>query len=306
VSDRPSILGAPQTRPTTKIPPGACDCHTHVFGPAGKYPFSPDRTYTPGDASIEDMLALHAILGVDRVVIVHPSPYGTDNSCTVDALRQIGDQARGVAVIDEATSDAALHDMHDAGMRGIRLNLHTFGDPDPATAWDRLTWAARRVAPLGWHVQIYTSLGLIAALSDRIPTLPTPLVIDHYGRAMAADGPQQPGFDKLLALLGTGRVYLKLSAQYRVSQQPGHADVGDIARPLIAANPDRLVWATDWPHPGGGTGGPRKRDEIEPFHQVDDGAALERLASWAGDAATLQRILVDNPARLYDFGPLPP
>jgi predicted TIM-barrel fold metal-dependent hydrolase len=302
MSDRPTILGAPQTRPVTKAPPGACDCHTHVFGPAASYPFDAGRTYTPGDASIEDLLAMHALMGIQRVVIVHPSPYGSDNRCSVDAVRQIGENARGVAVIDAATDDAALRDMHQAGIRGVRVNLQTFGNPDPDTAYAMLSWASRRVAELGWHVQVYTDLPLIAALSARLPGLPTPVVIDHFGRAMAADGPSQPGFDRLLALLDSGRVYIKISAPHRISKQPNYADAAPIARALIAANPDRLVWATDWPHPGARPGIPRSIDEIEPFRGEDDGAALDRLAGWAGDADTLKRILVDNPARLYDFG----
>jgi predicted TIM-barrel fold metal-dependent hydrolase len=304
MSDRPVILGTAQTRPVTMAPPGSCDCHTHVFGPAADYPFDPKRTYTPGDASIEDLLALHALLGIERVVIVHPSPYGTDNRCSVDAVRRMGDRARGVAVIGESTTDAALQDMHAAGMRGVRCNLHTVGNADPDAAWETLVWAANRVAPLGWHVQVYTDLALIAALRERLPELPTTLVIDHFGRAMAADGPQQKGFDALLTLLDTGRVYVKMSAPHRISHQPGYADAAPIARALIAANPDRLVWATDWPHPGARPGKPRSIAEIEPFHGEDDGAALDRLAGWAGDADTLKRILVDNPARLYDFGPV--
>jgi len=297
----PEILGTVQSVPVTKAPPGSCDCHTHVFGPAARFPYSPARTYTPGDASIEDLLALHALLGIDRVVIVHPSPYLADNSCSVDALQRLGARARGVAVIDDATPDEALRDLHAAGMRGVRLNLETFGNPDPDVAWARMEATARRIAPLGWHVQVYTSLALIAAISDRVAGLPVPLVIDHFGRAMAADGVRQPGFDRMLALLETGRVYVKLSGAYRVSSQPGYGDVAPMARALIAANPDRLVWGTDWPHPGGGAGRRADSDAIEPFQAIDDGAALDRLAGWAGDADTLRRILVDNPGRLYGF-----
>lgn len=311
MSGPPRILGAVQTPPTTRAPPGSCDCHTHVFGPAARYPFDPGRTYTPGDASVADLMALHAILGIERVVIVHPSPYGTDNRCTVDALTELnarrhegqsGARARGVAVIDEGTDDASLRAMHAAGMRGVRVNLHTYGDFDPGAAWKRLLWAARRVAPLGWHVQVYTELAVIDALGERLAGLPAPLVIDHFGRAMAAAGPRQPGFDRLLALLDTGRTWIKLSAPYRISQVTGYADAAPLASALVAANPERLVWATDWPHPGARPGVPRTIEEVEPFRGEDDGAALDRLAGWTGDPATLRRILVENPARLYDFG----
>ena len=300
------VLGVAQTPPATKAPPGSCDCHTHIFGPAAKYPFDPGRTYTPGAASVADLLALHAVLGIARVVIVHPSPYGSDNRCTLDAVRQLGGRARGVAVIDDATDDAALRDMHAAGVRGVRVNLQTFGNPDPAIAWERLRWAARRVAPLGWHVQVYTDLALIAALSEHLADLPTPLVIDHFGRAMAAAGPRQPGFDELLGLLGTGRIYVKMSAPHRISNQPGYGDAAAIVQALIAGNPDRLLWGSDWPHPGARPGIPRTVAGIEPFRGEDDGAALERLAGWVGNAAILHRILVDNPARLYEFGEMAP
>lgn len=299
------ILGVEQTPPKTMVPPGACDCHTHVFGPAASYPFSPGRTYTPGDASVQDLLALHALLGMQRVVIVHPSPYGMDNRCSVDAIRMLGARARGVAVIGEAAPAAELRELHEAGMRGVRVNLETFGPIDPEEAWRRLAATARLVAPFGWHVQIYTNLALIAAVGDRLLTLPTPLVIDHFGRAVAANGTGQPGFDRLLGLLTSGKAYVKLSGAHRISQRPGYTDAAPIAQALIAANPERLVWGTDWPHPGARPGQPRSLDEIEPFHAEDDGAALDRLAEWAGDAATLTRILVDNPARLYDFPAVP-
>ena len=299
-----AILGVEQTSPRTVAPPGSCDCHTHVFGPAATYPFSPNRTYTPGDAAVGDLRALHAMLGLERVVIVHPSPYGTDNSCSVDAIQTLGDRARGVAVLDEATPFESLRALHDGGMRGARVNLETYGTVDPAEAWRKLQATAELVAPLGWHVQIYAGIAVIEAIGDRLLDLPTPLVIDHFGRLSAARGVGQPGLDRLKRLLESGRVYLKLSGAHRISDVPGYADVAPLARALIAANPDRLVWGTDWPHPGARTGGVRTLDMIEPFHPQDDGAALDRLGNWAGDDETLRRILVDNPVRLYDFPPI--
>jgi len=219
----------------------------------------------------------------------------------VDAMRVLGGRARGVVVIDTATSDEALRNMHDAGIRGVRVNLETSGQTNPAAALEQLRWAATRVAPFGWHVQTFTNLGLLAPLHDTILALPTPLVIDHFGRPRASQGVGQPGFDRLLSLMGSGRVYLKLSAPHRISQQPDYRDVPPIAQALIAENPDRLIWATDWPHPGARPGVPRSIGEIEPFRNEDDGAALNRLAGWVGDSGVLRRILADNPARLYDF-----
>jgi predicted TIM-barrel fold metal-dependent hydrolase len=279
------------------VPKGACDCHTHIFGPDAKFPLSPKRLYTPGPASIEDISALHKALHIDRVVIVHPSPYGADNAVTVDAVRKLGARARGVAVIDDKTTDAELDDMHKSGIRGVRVNLESYGESDPAVAGRHLQQAAARIARLGWHVQTFTNLGVLAPLTDTILKLPTTLVVDHFGRPKAALGTAQPGLAEFLALLGSGKVYVKISAPYRISQLPDYPDAAPIARAMIAANPDRVVWGTDWPHPGAA-----KRDPavIEPFRPEDDGAALNRLASWAS-AAELQKILVDNPARLYQF-----
>jgi predicted TIM-barrel fold metal-dependent hydrolase len=232
---------------------------------------------------------------------VHPSPYGTDNSCTVDAVRCMGARARGVGVIDSATSDKSLAVMHAAGVRGVRVNLETHGAHDPVAAHEAIRSAAARVAPLGWHVQVFTNLGVIDALHDALMSLPVPLVVDHFGRADAAQGPVQPGFAALVSLAKSGKAYVKLSAPYRISALPDHADAAPIARALIAANPDRMLWGSDWPHPGGPPGQARRPDVIEPFRPVDDGAALNRLASWTGNGADLRKVLVENPARLYDF-----
>jgi predicted TIM-barrel fold metal-dependent hydrolase len=292
------ILGVTHTTPNFAVPSGACDCHVHIFGPDARFPLSPKRLYTPGPASIEDLLAMHRALHIDRVVVVHPSAYGLDNSCTIDAVRKLGDRARCVAVIDEATTDAMLADMHAAGVRGVRVNLESYGENDPAVARRYLTWAAKRVAPLGWHVQTYTNIAILAALQDTILALLTTLVVDHFGRAQASGGTDQPGFEQLLELLRSGKVYVKISAPYRISQQPHYADAAPFARAMIAANPDRIVWGSDWPHPGA-----TRRDPavIEPFRPEDNGAALNRLAEWTTSAAELRKILVDNPARLYQF-----
>lgn len=295
------IHGVDHDAQTFAMPVEACDCHTHVFGPAGKYPFAADRLYTPGDASVADLLALQRHFRFERVVIVHPSPYAADNTCTLDALREIGDGARGVAVIDEKTTDTELQDMHDAGVRGVRLNLETGGVNDTVYAAKQLRWASARVAPLGWHLQLFTNLAVLAALRDVIRKLPNPLVVDHFCRAQAELGTGQLHFDVLLDLVREGKVWVKLSAPQRISSAPDCADAGAIAQALIAASPDRMLWGSDWPHPGARPGVPRKIDEIEPFNPINDGRALNRLAEWAGDEATLRKILVDNPAILYDF-----
>lgn len=288
------------------MPAGACDCHTHVFGPSARFALDPARRYTPGDAVAAELLAHQRLLRLDRVVIVQPSPYGTDNACTLDGIAALGERmARGVAVIDETTTDEALAAMHAGGIRGIRVNLETAGEHDPAVAAEALRWAADRVAGLGWHVQTFTRLPVIEALEATLASLPVPLVIDHIGNARAEAGLAQPGFAALLRLVGAGHAHVKLSAPHRIAADPDGEEVAALVRALIAANPERMLWGSDWPHPGGRPGEPRRRETIEPFNPVDDGAALNRLARWAGDAATLERILVTNPARLYGFGAAP-
>lgn len=285
------------TGPMVPIAPaGACDCHTHVFGPPVLFSYDPARTYTPGQASLEALSALHAALGIGRVVIVQPSPYGTDNSCTLDAVRRLGDRARAVAVVAPDIGANALQALHAAGVRGVRLNLETAGMSDPGIAADLLRRAADKIAPLGWHVQTYTNMGVIAALHRVLSDLAAPVVIDHFGRAMASDGTAQTGFAALLDLVGTGKAYVKLSAAHRIAADPEDAE--PIARALIAANPARMLWGSDWPHPAGRPG-KRNISVVEPFEPIDDRRALARLMAWAGDLA--KTILVDNPARLYGF-----
>lgn len=298
-----TVHGVAHSAPAFDVPAGACDCHVHVFGPYARFALAPDRNYTPGPASVEDLVALHAALRVERVVIVQASPQGSDNACLVDALQRLeamGRRARGVAVIASATTDGDLEAMHRAGVRGVRVNLESAGQHDPAVAQRLLREAAARVAPLGWHVQTYTTLSVIASLHDTIMALPTHLVIDHFGRADAAKGPQQDGFDALLAMVKSGKAYVKLSAAQRISELPDCADAAAIARALLDAHPGRMLWGTDWPHPGGLPGASRRRDVIERFNPIDDGNALNRLARWVS-ADELRRILVDNPARLYGF-----
>ena len=285
------------------MPAQACDCHVHVFGPFDRFPLWSGRAYTPGAASIEDLMALHHSLGVGRVVVVQASPQGSDNRCTVDALQRmnaLGHSARGVAVIDEQTSDSELHAMHAAGVRGVRVNLESAGLHDPQVARRLMQAAAERVAPLGWHVQTYTTLDVIASMHDTLMTLPTPVVIDHFGRATAAKGVAQDGFAALVSLVKSGQAWVKLSAAHRISYLPDCEDARAIAQTLIAANVDRMLWGTDWPHPSAWPGVPRQREAIEPFHPINNARALQRLSEWT-TPSEWTRILVDNPARLYDF-----
>ena len=280
------------------VPPGACDCHVHVFGDPDKFPFAPDRVYTPPEASVDDLRALQAALGFERVVIVTPSVYGLDNSCTRDAIRQLGSRARGVAVIDRSTSAAVLDELAAAGFTGARLNLETVGQADPDAIKRLIGGVAEAVRQRRWHLQFNTRMSVIAGLKDDLAGLGVPIVFDHFGRAQAALGTGQPGFGAMLDLLAAGHAYVKISAAYRSSQKaPDFPDVTPIAQAIVAANPDRVVWGSNWPHPGRGA----SPSAIAPPYPADDGRMLNLLAQWVPDPAIRQKILVDNPARLYGF-----
>ncbi|WP_342358623.1 amidohydrolase family protein [Terrarubrum flagellatum] len=285
---------------TPELPAGACDCHVHLFGPPQSYPFDENRVYTPPDASEAQLLALHDRLGMSRVVIVQPSPYGADNRRTLDGLAALGSRARAVAVIDETISDEELRRWHALGVRGVRVNIATRSMHDPAEASRLISDQAKRVAPLGWHVQVLTTLAVIEALSDRLRTLPVKVVIDHFGLPDMHVDVRQAGFATLLKLVGEGRAFVKLSAIERLC---GHGRL-DLIRPFIAAlveaNSENLVWGSDWPHTGGGRDKNRPVEEIEPFQAMDDADALRVLLdSVHQDLA--RAILVDNPSRLYEF-----
>jgi predicted TIM-barrel fold metal-dependent hydrolase len=258
--------------------------------------------YTPEPAPVEEMQALLRALRVDRVVIVQPSVYGTDNACTLDAVNQLGSRARAIVVIDEKTPESALDDMGRAGARGIRLNLETAGLTDPAVAGQRLRAAADRMKGRRWHIQINTRLSVIQGLRDQIMTMPVPVVFDHFGGAQASLGPAQPGFEALADLVRTGKAYVKISGAYRTStREPDYPDAAPLAKALIAANPRRILWGTDWPHPDSSVVPGRKNTDVAPLLQVDDGRLLNQLPIWASEAAQRKLILVDNPAELYGF-----
>lgn len=290
----------PSTRVNFAVPHGACDCHTHIIGDPAKFPLAADRVYTPEAASPEEMSALHRALHIQRVVIVTPSVYGTDNSATLYGMKARGPDARGVAVIDENTPARDLQAMERAGMRGIRLNLRTVGQNDPASARRLVQSSVERIRRLQWHIQIFTSLTVVAAIKDLVEASPIPVVFDHFGGAQASLGLAQPGWADLVDLVRAGKAYVKLSAAYRISDQaPDYPDVAPLARTLVAANPDRILWGSDWPHPNSTPSG--SATDITPLLAIDDGRLLNQLAVWAPDAGVREKILVENPARLYRF-----
>lgn len=297
-----SKAAQPSTPVNFDVPAGACDCHTHIHGDPDKFPFFAGRVYTPEPASPEEMSALHKALHIERVVIVTPSVYGPDNSSTLFGMTARGPTARGVAVIDDKTSESDLDGMHKAGFRGIRLNLATGGVNDPNVGRQRFSAAIERMKARGWHVQLFTSLAMISAIKDLVAAAPVPVVFDHFGGAEAALGTGQPGFADLLALVKSGKAYVKISGAYRASKiAPDYADAAPLAQALIAANAERIVWGTDWPHPDSVTPQGKKVTDVTPLYQIDDGRLLNQLPVWAPDAAIRKTILVDNPARLYGF-----
>jgi predicted TIM-barrel fold metal-dependent hydrolase len=282
------------------VPESACDCHVHVFGDPNRFPFSPSRTYTPESASVTELLAIHRALHISRAVIVQPSVYGTDNSCTLDAMKQYGSAARGIAVLPSTMGSTALDNMDRAGIRGVRINLGTAGDANLDDARRRLKSAILQIRGRNWHVQVYAALPVIAGLSDIVLSSPVPVVFDHFGGAQGAAGLQQRGFDKLLQLVESGKGYVKISGAYRASiRTPDYSDVEPLARALVKANPQRVLWGSDWPHPDIRSG--REAGEVSPLLRVDDGHLLNLLATWLPDAALRHTILVDNPATLYAF-----
>jgi predicted TIM-barrel fold metal-dependent hydrolase len=293
----------PATPVSFDVPAGACDCHTHIHGDMREFPMFAGRVYTPEPALPEEMAQLHKALRMQRVVIVTPSVYGTDNSATIWGMKARGQDARGIAVIDDQTPESELDAMGRAGIRGIRINLATgAAKPDPVAARKRFQDAAARVKARGWHVQMYTTLPVISAIKEAVLASPVPVVFDHFGRAEASLGTEQPGFADLVELVRSGKAYVKISGAYRISKlAPDYADAAPIARALIAANAERIVWGTDWPHPHSDPIPGYGPMDVRPYFQIEDGRLLNQLPVWAPDAATRKKILVDNPAQLYGF-----
>jgi predicted TIM-barrel fold metal-dependent hydrolase len=274
------VTGTPKWRAA----PGACDAHFHIFGPYDRFPLDDKRPYTPPPATIPHYRTMAEKLGLTRAVVVQASVYGTDNAVTLDAVAQFGQEnARAVVVVDD-TADLAA--MHAAGARGVRFNAVS-GNGTPIEQLDAL---ARRIAPLGWHIQIYAKGAAMLDLAPRLAALPVPVVLDHMAGAPAEEGPQGPVVEAALRLLATGRAWIKLSG-YRSSMAPW-TDLPPLARRYISAAPERCLWGTDWPH----------TQISRPEDMLDDAVLLDWFADWAPDAADRQRILVENPAKLYFAG----
>ena len=292
----------PSTAVNFEIPPHACDCHTHSYGDPQKFPLSPQHVNTPEGTLPEEMTSLHRALHMERVVIVTPSAYGTDNACTLFGMKARGATARGIAVVDDKTPDADFDAMYRAGVRGARIIAGVPGPPDPAAVRPIYQAAMDRFKNHKWMMELYVNLAVISAIKDLVQASPVPTVFDHFGGLQADLGLQQPGFADLLELIKSGSAYVKISGAYRSSTKgPDYPDVAPFAKAFIAANPDRVLWGSDWPHPNSNSYPGRKPSDIMPLYTIDDGRLLNQLPAWAPDPAIRKKILVDNPAKLYGF-----
>jgi D-galactarolactone isomerase len=271
-------------KPRLMAPAGACDCHMHVYD--SRYKPAPTSLFPPPDAPLDVYRAVQRQLGLSRAVIVQPNAYAFDNACTEEAVAALGANGRGVATVSPEIADAEIERLTRAGFRGARCYMLKGG----LLSWDDVAAIATKVAPFGWHVQLQLDGRDLPLHADRIARLAAEAVIDHNGKFLEPVAPTHPSFRTLLTLLDGGRCWVKLSAPYETSKSgpPGYVDVSALARALTAANPERCVWASNWPHPNA--------------HPTPSNALmLDLLLDWAPDDATRRRILVDNPARLYGF-----
>lgn len=289
MSEIPTCL--PPVRNTRKsrleVPAGSVDCHTHVFD--SRYPMTPERGYNPPDSTLADMLEVHGQLGIERVVFTQPSVYGVDNSAILDAMAQISDRARAVVALPADVSDDELERLDSLGARGIRLNLDNAGGMP--LRMDEIPRMASRVGELGWHVEFLFAGKDLPELLGLFRSLPVPISIGHFGYMHAPSGTDDPSFQLLRGLVSDGNTWVKLSAPNRLGagDLPPWPEVVPLAHSLIEAAPDRMLWATDWPHPN--------KYEVQP----NDADLLEQLELWAPDPDMRRRILVDNPETLYGF-----
>ncbi len=276
------------TKPKHPSPVGTCDTHMHIFEPGYKQLPGTNLPAIPGNTA--EYRQLRSRLGITRTVIVQPAAYGNDNRCTLEAMKALSDdthQTRGVATVFPGDSDAEIARLTAAGMRGIRYHLMPYG----GVSWDSLKEMAARVANHGWHVQLQMNGEELAGREDTLKSLPCDIVIDHIGRFTQPVAANDPAWKVMRNLVDSGRCWVKLSAPYHGSKTgaPDYADVADTAKELIRAAPDRMLYATNWPHPS-----------LKSNHP-DDAGLLDLLNEWAGSEAVRQKILVSNPARLYGF-----
>lgn len=286
---------------TNSFPPaGACDCHVHVIGPQERFPLARERSYTPMDATREELVAMLARLALDRVVLVQPSVYGSDNSCMLEALDAMPGRARAVAVVAPDIAGSALDDLHRRGVRGLRVNVASGAADSMDAVRQRLGTAAALCARNGWHVQTFIPAAALELLVPTLTELTVPVVIDHFGLVtpQAADA---AALASLVRLLQSGRAWVKVSAPYRIAADPADTTIAPLARKLVETNPERVVWGSDWPHTPAHGAHPVVDDAKAPYREIDTAALLARVPRWMGDARLVARVLVHNPAELYGF-----
>lgn len=283
------------------LPPASCDGHVHVVGDRSVYPMANSRHYTPPLAHVADLRSHLARIGFDRAVIVQPSIYGVDNRCMLDALIEFGGAARGVAVLPETVDAAELRQFDAAGVRGVRLNFESSSLRDPRPIMQSLEAWARRIAPMGWHLQIYAALEMIAAVVPTLHRLPVTTVLDHFAMMPASSIVKDQHVQAVLGLLCNGPGYIKFSAPYRVDAgtHEGAAALSALAGVLVRARPERILWGSDWPHTNREAG--KAAHEVSAYRKVDSARLLDDLHAWLPDATLRSKVLVDNPARLYGF-----
>jgi predicted TIM-barrel fold metal-dependent hydrolase len=272
--------------PKLKAPPNATDCHHHIYN--AKYPVDPKATLRPGDALVEDYRALQRRIGTTRHVLVQPSTYGTDNRCHLDALAVFGPTARMVAVVNDSVSTEELKRLHALGVRGIRFNLAQAG----ATTPEMIEPLSTRINDLGWHIQINATAAKIMEIMPILERVPSPVVFDHLAHIPQPEGVSHPLYAKVRALMDKGRGWVKLSGAYADTKvgPPTYADSSAVARAYAKAVPERCVWGSDWPHPS------EQSKELP-----DDAILFDLLIDWVPDEKVRHRVLVENPAILYDF-----
>lgn len=280
---------------------GACDCHVHVVGSMHDYPMVPERHYTPGPAPVADLQEHLTRNGLQRTVIIQPSFYGTDNSCMLQALHDLQGAGRGIAVLDASASDADLRVLHSQGIRGLRLNVESSATGDTQAVSVALHYWAERIAALGWHLQIYASLDALQAMQATLQTVRVPIVLDHFAMVQDNTLADDTRYQAVLHLVQTGRAYVKLSAPYRIqsTETPKAEAVARIAQRYVQANPERVLWGSDWPHTHRESG--KSAHEVSAYRSVGRETLLGGLHAWLPSEALRQRVLVDNPAQLYGF-----
>lgn len=283
-------LVAETTAPKFDVPAGASDSHFHVFGPESVYAYSPKRGYTPPDALPSTLNELHRILGIERRVYTQPSVYGTDNSAMMDAVAEDPLPARAIIAVDRDVSDKQLEDWHNQGARGVRFNLVDKGGM-PFDTIDEVIEFSARLKPFGWHVEFLIHVNTFENLAKTVADMHVDVVVGHMGYMKTDAGLDNPGFLAFLEVLKSGKCWAKMTDAYRVTvnEAPPYDDVVPLAQALIAAAPDQLIWGSDWPHP---------------WHyreMPNDGYLLDQVADWTDDPAVIQKMLVDNPVRLYGF-----